>query len=515
MATLPLPGTTPHTLSYEEYRSKWKPKGWELIWIGPTATWREAWGEWEAIRDIVQNALDETEAYQWGRDEQGLWIGDKGGGMAVHDFLLGPPKPKPEWARGRFGEGLKIASLSLLRRGYSLHVQTMRKELWLIFMPQKVNGQVESLAALWKPNGTRAGTRFHIIGYRGSAFENNFAMNLPRSLILAQVPSWITQPQQRYNQLIRAEGPASSAAGGKIYCRDIMLEEILSPFSYNLWGFTIAPDRHGPERESEMFSDMGRLWCGVTNVALLKTLLQMLTDPPIHTPSVGSFVETKRLELHPYLGMNPMTKKSYSTMLVDNAELWQKAWEQVMGKNKVLRTDPKYDGMVTHLAYESQSVQLGVRSGLQLVIKTDVQVVREMSDRLDQAERIPDANLTEVQHRHLTLARAIADDYGGIMAVNAAIIPPASDMVDRTAGLYEFGTGMIKISADMLERAERTVSVMIHELGHHVAYRNTRSKELASDLTRGHALAMEEVTGDTVRKLMKGAYDDALENVRW
>jgi hypothetical protein len=106
----------PKVLTMDEYQQDWQPKGWQLIIIGPTSTWRQEWGEWEAIRDIVQNALDECEYYTWGYDDEGLYIRDIGKGIAVADFLLGPPKLKPDYARGKFGEGMKIAALALLRR---------------------------------------------------------------------------------------------------------------------------------------------------------------------------------------------------------------------------------------------------------------------------------------------------------------------------------------------------------------------------------------------------------------
>ncbi len=43
----------PSPLTVEDFRRAWEPQGWHLLIIGPTATWREEWGEWEAIRDIV------------------------------------------------------------------------------------------------------------------------------------------------------------------------------------------------------------------------------------------------------------------------------------------------------------------------------------------------------------------------------------------------------------------------------------------------------------------------------
>jgi len=88
-------------------------------------------------------------------------------------------------------------------------------------------------------------------------------------------------------------------------------------------------------------------------------------------------------------------------------------------------------------------------------------------------------------------------------------------MVERTAGLYEYGTAMIKIAVDMLEGAQKTVAVMVHELGHHVAFKQTGSIEQSGDLTPGHARAMEEVAGRIFQSLHGGAYDDELQNVTW
>jgi hypothetical protein len=488
-----------------EYERIWKPAGWRLIVIGPTATWREEWGMWEAIRDIVQNCLDEAEGYSFGYDSDGLWIADRGKGVAVADFLLGPPKLKPDWARGKFGEGMKIAALAILRQGYPVYVETVKRELWMVFVEQEVNGKVKSLAALWKPNGTQTGTRFHILGYNGSAYERNFAVNLPRSLILAEVPSPITKPRQRYNQLIRAAGPA---AGGIIYCRDIYLSDITSPFSYNLWGFELAPDRHGPNKEDEMWGDAGRLWSGVTKMPLLAEFLGLVIEPPIMRTA-----ETLHIHMN-FMGRDPIKKRRYEEIMQDNAKLWQEAWNRTVGKDTVLRQDGGLDSMVTHLGYRSVSAQWGVREALGNVIKTDKELVREMTERLSDAETIPDKQLIPQQLANLELARAIAKDFSAGL-VSAAIIPPASDMIGRTAGIYEFDTHAIKVHAEMLHKAGDTIGVMVHELGHHMAYMRTHSKEAAGDLTPEHAKSMEYVSGRIFFKLSQGVYDEYLKRVAW
>jgi hypothetical protein len=170
--------------------------------------------------------------------------------------------------------------------------------------------------------------------------------------------------------------------------------------------------------------------------------------------------------------------------------------------------------MVTHLGYRSITLPNQARAQFNS-IKTDERLVREMAERLAMATTVPDNRLTPTQLAHLELARAIAGDCWHTGMVSAAMIPPASDMVSRTAGLYDFGTGAIKIHVDMLNSAQDTVGVMDHELGHHVAFLRTQNQEQASDLTKAHSEAMEFVAGRIFKKLGQGEYDEYLKKVTW
>ena len=500
----------PRVLTMEEYERDWKPKGWGLIIIGPTSSWRQDWGEWEAIRDIVQNALDEAETYHYGYDSEGFWIADKGKGVAVVDFLLGPPKLKPDYARGKFGEGMKIAALALLRKGYSVHVETVGRELWIIFLEQRVDGKAETLAALWRSNGARVGTRFHIIGYDGPAFERYFAVNLPRRLILAESASPLSEPIRRYNQLIRAEEMAASAVGGMIYARDIYLKEIESPFSYNLWGFELAPDRHGPKNETDLWVDVGRLWCGISNIYLLEEFLPMVLEPP----RVDTH-ETHKISMDSWaMGREPISGKRYFDMVNEHTSSWQAAWRNVVGDNAVIRTTDRWDGMVKHIGYVSVGLQWGVRDALSTAITSDKELVRRSQEALRQVKIVPDIDLTKRAFTHLKLARAIASRFSDVAGVHGAIIPPASDRA-RTAGLYDMGTQEIMLHLETLERAERTIDAMVHELGHHVAHERTDDPLQAEDLQPAHSEAMTYVASVVFGLAANKAYDEYLQEAVW
>jgi len=485
------------SMTREQFERGWKPKGWELLIIGPTATWRQEWGDWEAIRDIVQNALDEAEAYRWGYDDQGLWIQDQGRGVAVADFLLGPPRLKHDWARGKFGEGMKIAALALLRKGYSVRIDTVHREMWMFFLEQKVNGRAETLAAMWRSNGKESGTRFHIMGYFGDAFAERFAVNIPDRHILHRGPSPLAEPIRRYNQLI-------SHPAGQLYSRDIYFREIDSPWSYNQWGYEMAPDRHGPKSELDMYVDIGRLWCTVTDVGLLSRFIGMVKDPP----DERSF-ETNTVNMESWsMGREPVSQKPYMEFIADNGNAWREAWKIAAGEYAVIRTSDRWNGTVEHLGYRSVNVGWNVRDALQRAIKTDQQLVKESQERLRGIQTVPDHRLNELQRAHLGLARAIAEKFRfpQIEGVHAAIIPPASDRM-RTAGLYQTTTREVFIASDQLERARWTVDTVIHEIAHHTSG--------AEDGEEAHNHAMTEVAARVVEMVAAGGLDEQLRGAVW
>ncbi len=495
--------SVPTVITMEEYRAHWEPQGWQLVIVGPTSTWRQEWGEWEAIRDIVQNALDEAEAYQWGYDDKGLWISDRGRGIAVADLLLGPPRLKSSYARGKYGEGMKVAALALVRKGYPVHVETPGKELWLVFLKVSLDAgrEAEQLVALWRAAPDRQGTRFHIVGYTGSAFPDRFAVNLPRKAELASGPSKLTQPVRRFNQLL----DPGFTVRPRIYARDIYMRDIDSPFSYNLSGFDMAPDRHGAKDERQMWLDMGRLWCCVTRVSLKETLLRMVCEPPLIKSEEGRSLSMSQWDM----GVEPVTNKPYADFVKEDSAAWKEAWANVFGSNVVIRTTDRWDGTVKHLGYTSVSLSWQVQDTLALAITTDADLVKASQERLREAQVIPDERLSPKQSAHLKLARAICEEVSPgrkVGGVHAAIIPPASDRV-RTAGMYSRTTEEIFIASDQLERGRSSVDTVIHELAHHLSG--------AEDLEEKHAAEMTRVAARVVEATSRGDFDELMKEAVW
>jgi hypothetical protein len=173
----------------------------------------------------------------------------------------------------------------------------------------------------------------------------------------------------------------------------------------------------------------------------------------------------------------------------------------------VVETDRNLRNMVQHLGYESITPERAKLRYPQEKFKTDKQLVQEMIDRLGRTQLMSDNSLTSRERADLELARALARSFPGTGPIRAANIPPASDMVERTAGTYDFGSGKINIDPKMLNSGADTFAVMTHELGHHVSQ--------AEDLTEGHRKGIDRVVDIVVHDISVGKYDYYIQRVKW
>lgn len=93
----------------------------------PVSTkYRENWSEWEAIREIVQNAMDTgTKVVKRYDSEKGtLIVKDSGEGFDLKNLLIGEGDKDGKSSIGKFHEGMKFALLVCAREGIKVRIQT-------------------------------------------------------------------------------------------------------------------------------------------------------------------------------------------------------------------------------------------------------------------------------------------------------------------------------------------------------------------------------------------------------
>jgi len=102
---------------------------------------RRGFDRLKALREIVQNALDEAEGVlgkpdvDLRQDEFGLWIVDKGRGLPVEALSMGS-SDKACWMRGYYGEGLKLAAGYFTLMGNPVYAFTRDKVFKFALVPK-------------------------------------------------------------------------------------------------------------------------------------------------------------------------------------------------------------------------------------------------------------------------------------------------------------------------------------------------------------------------------------------
>lgn len=100
----------------------------------------ETWGVWEAVRELIQNALDSRDrgnALSITRgvgEKKTIRITNTGTHLSRQTLLLGATDKRGDSSqRGHFGEGYKLAFLVLCRKGVDVQVRT-GSEMWTPFI---------------------------------------------------------------------------------------------------------------------------------------------------------------------------------------------------------------------------------------------------------------------------------------------------------------------------------------------------------------------------------------------
>jgi len=223
------------------------------------------WGVWQAFREVVQNALDEMQyvtkkwpaSYPCNSTPFNTIVKDTGRGITVKHLLIGTSE-KPEWSRGKFGEGLKIALMTFLNQGIPVEIRAGDRRIVPLFVTTNVDGvNAEMFYICYKKEpepitGTEVRIANSVLCQR---FRKNFVQGLPIDCIKN-----FTIRKNDEDMIIWWENILDcDDARGRIYVRDIYVRDMPALFGYNLFDVGLSESRD-IANESDIRRGIDDLW---------------------------------------------------------------------------------------------------------------------------------------------------------------------------------------------------------------------------------------------------------------
>lgn len=211
---------------------------WQIESLGMMLNYKMNWTEWHAIREFVQNALDATEAVSLlFEDQQNIsYIADNGPGIILRHMFLGEQKGETEreihCLRGRFGEGMKLALLPLMRAGNRIIIRTVGTDYHFSVVERAdPKGAFHQINMFSCDNNITRGTVVAIENMSCLKYRNRFAPMIVEDSPQAVIVSVKGGPEEFDDCKVRQVFNLS----GQIFVRDIYVMTSDALFGYNFW----------------------------------------------------------------------------------------------------------------------------------------------------------------------------------------------------------------------------------------------------------------------------------------
>jgi len=224
------------------------------------------WTVKDALREIIQNALDTHTKVEFARTDDCWAIKDKGSGLHLSDFLIGrSSKGGDEDTIGQFGEGIKIGALVLARNNRKVAIESLDKKY--VFSFQHDNEWGASLLTIDTYDViTDSGTTVFVECSEAEIEE-------AKSLFLAFKPA---------NVLCNVSKAEFIGKPGQIYVNGLKVTEIESLFGYN---FKEQKELVNRDRSaigySQIKNSIGDALSLLTNAAVIRHLLEAAEENKI------------------------------------------------------------------------------------------------------------------------------------------------------------------------------------------------------------------------------------------
>lgn len=422
------------------------------------------WGVWEGVRELVQNARDaETEfgapmSVRHRPDTNTLVIENEGTTLPHEALLLGfTSKSGRSDMIGKFGEGLKLGILALVRKGAQVKIRS-GSEVWVprIVKSEKFDANVLAFD-IHKGRKDDNRLQVEIVGIDTESWM------LIRNKFL-----FLQKPKDRHCKATISNGTLLTGPEhqGMVYVRGIhVFKSATLRYGYDLPDCEIDRDRKMVDPASLRWR-LAYLWKSAVN-----------EQPEL----VDEYIELLDGQSTDLEGLDSYTAKH----LADNV--------RSRITNRFLLKHGENALPVSSLSESAEVQHLGIHgvvvpSALRAVLEAQLGTIEENKEQLKfQPKHVYSwGDLSAQEQKNLTSAIALVNTQDAVSLADIDVV----DFRDETfEGL--FSDGRVKVARRMLKDADATLTVVVHEVAH----------KHGGDGEKAHVENIEKIWGGIVRSL--------------
>lgn len=402
------------------------------------------WDTWEGIRELIQNAAD-------GQKEHGgqmrvrctsagtLLIENDGVTLPKEVMLLGySSKAERQDMIGKFGEGLKLGVLALLRRGFDVAIRN-GQELWTPKLVQSKMFDSVVLAFDVKKRKTKELENKLVVEIR--KFGQDAWQTLRRKFLFIEPPSKTNVLETRDGKILLSE-----RYKGEIYVRGIYVEtkEGLR-FGYDLDHATVDRDRK-MVKWFDLHWEIAHQWQTILRQVdekrrskLLDELWDVFQKDELEAEAFANYASDESFAKE--MEMRFVSRYGEGAFPVENEEMGREL--EYFGVKGVVV--PRRLGRVLSAAMGTAHEKMQSLCG---------QVVQKWKDE----------ELTYSELENLTIAQGLLDKVRPGWKMSIHEVTPVTFSDDKTMGMFD--NGRIFIARNRLESFAATLHILVHEWCH-------------------------------------------------
>ncbi len=460
---------------------------------------RRRWTEEMIVREIVQNALDEEAEVRGDKTPKPIvarigesrWvIADRGRGIKIQHFEIGASE-KPCWARGYFGEGLKMSGVAATVIGVPLYIVNRDREVFMFIRDDRtdlvhlaigyaheiVNMPVEGF-------GTAA------IIVSGSDIEEMVREMVFWSYIDGDNED-VVKVKPHIEGCRRSEEAGYAAVyigeGNRLWVRDIYVNYVSdltgkkSLFSYNLWNVDLDPNRTNIANTSKMLGDLAETLgrAIVEKPIVLENILNTVHDISRGMLGGADYIE---LSILSDTLIGDEVKKVSKEVLERKLRQWgYDAYGYIGSSSAIFFAENYLKLRVLKVGYSIYNYLRNLAPDLD-VERVTANRVREMTEHREAESKI-------TFRQYINLASALVAFSNILDSMSIKFVKPVKM---GAAGAYDPVNNIIKINISEMDNLSSLISTLHHEISHALAHKRY---EDFNDLTRGFEKAMSDVAG--------------------